>query len=47
MTATKDRLAFALREIGLDEMADLAATGHHDEYDGPLVFPISELVRES
>jgi hypothetical protein len=44
MTATKERLAAALRDIGLVTLADEAARGMYDDYESPLVFPLITLV---
>jgi len=44
VTATKDRLAAALREIGLSELADEAARGLYDDYESPMPFPLINLV---
>lgn len=41
---TKDKLAAALREIGLDAMADKAATGYWHDYLSPLASPMADLV---
>jgi hypothetical protein len=41
---TKDKLAAALREIGLDEMADKAATGYYHDFLSPLDLPEMQLV---
>ena len=41
---TKDRLAAALREIGLGDMAEKAAAGHYDDYESDLVTPCTQLV---
>ncbi|MGY2987732.1 hypothetical protein [Bradyrhizobium sp. USDA 4508] len=46
MTHTKDKLAAALRHVGLDEMAGRAATGYYDDYLSPLDSPCSMLVGE-
>ncbi len=43
---TRDRLAAALRDAGLDTLADRAATGEFDDYESPHAFPQVELVRE-
>jgi len=42
--STKDRLAETLREHGLDEMADLAAKGHYDDFESEIAFPLTKLV---
>jgi hypothetical protein len=41
---TKDKLAAALREIGLNEMADKAATGFWHDFLSPLELPTVNLV---
>lgn len=41
---TKDRLAAALRELNLDDMANRAASGWYDDYLSPLDAPIITLV---
>ena len=41
---TKDRLAAALREIGLDEIAREAERGLYDDYESPNAMPIHSLV---
>ncbi len=46
MTHTKDVLAAALREVGLTEMADKAATGYYHDYLSPLDFPELQLVND-
>jgi len=43
---TKDKLAAALREIGLDAMADKAATGYWHDFLSPLALPQLDLVIE-
>jgi hypothetical protein len=40
---TKDKLALALMEAGLDEMAARAATGHYHDFLSPLPFPEMQL----
>ena len=40
---TKDKLAAALREVGLDDMADKAATGYYHDFLSPLDFPEMQL----
>jgi hypothetical protein len=40
---TKDKLAAALREVGLDDMADKAATGYYHDFLSPLDFPELQL----
>ena len=42
--ATKDRLASALRDIGLTDLAAEAARGQYDDYESPLAFPLMTLV---
>lgn len=41
---TKDQLATALRDIGLDAMADRAATGYYHDFLSPLALPEMALV---
>jgi hypothetical protein len=41
---TKDMLAQALREVGLNELADKAATGYYHDYLSPLELPEIVLV---
>jgi hypothetical protein len=43
---TKDKLAEALREVGLDAMADKAATGYYHDYLSPLDMPEMVLVTQ-
>lgn len=43
MTHTKDRLAAALRDVGLNEMADRAAGGYYDDFLSPLDLPLTVL----
>ncbi len=43
---TKDKLAAALREIGLDEMAAKAAQGYYDDYESPLATPCLQLLAD-
>lgn len=43
---TKDKLAAALREVGLDDMADKAATGYYHDFLSPLDFPEMQLVAD-
>lgn len=43
MEATKERLAAALREIGLDLLADKAAAGDYDEYESDSALPLTDL----
>lgn len=40
------RLALALHERGLTEMADRAVLGHYSDFDSTLVFPKHTLVEE-
>jgi hypothetical protein len=42
--STKERLAAALREIGLSDLAEEAARGMFDDYESPMVFPLINLV---
>ena len=46
MTHTKDKLAAALREVGLNEMADKAATGWYHDFLSPLDFPELTLIHD-
>jgi hypothetical protein len=41
---TKDKLAAALRAVGLNEMADQAATGYYHDFLSPLALPEIALV---
>jgi hypothetical protein len=41
---TKDMLADALREIGLTEMADKAATGFYHDFLSPIALPEMALI---
>lgn len=41
---TKDRLAAALREIGLPDLAAEAERGVYDDYESPMPFPLINLV---
>jgi len=43
---TKDILAQALREIGLNEMADKAATGYYHDFLSPLATPEIQLAAD-
>jgi hypothetical protein len=43
---TKDKLAEALREVGLDKMAEKAATGYYHDYLSPLDLPEMQLMTE-
>lgn len=40
---TKDKLAAALREAGLDRMADKAAQGYYHDFLSPLALPCQQL----
>lgn len=42
---TRDKLADALRESGLVNLADRAATGEFDDFESPHAFPQIELVK--
>lgn len=42
--STKERLATALRGIGLPTLADEAARGMYDDYESEMVFPLITLV---
>jgi hypothetical protein len=44
MTHTKDKLAAALRKVGLTEMADQAEKGHYHDFLSPLDTPELVLV---
>ncbi len=44
MTHTKDKLALALSEAGLHEMAAKAATGYYHDFLSPLDLPAMTLV---
>jgi hypothetical protein len=46
MQHTKDQLAAALRDIGLDEMADRAATGWYHDFLSPLDMPELQLIHD-
>lgn len=46
MMHTKDKLAAALREVGLDHMAALAAEGHYHEFLSSLPLPLITLVTD-
>ncbi|WP_340667833.1 hypothetical protein [Bradyrhizobium ottawaense] len=41
---TKDKLASALREVGLDDMAAKAATGYYHDFLSPLDLPELTLI---
>ncbi|MCP3471443.1 hypothetical protein NLM33_18880 [Bradyrhizobium sp. CCGUVB1N3] len=43
---TKDKLAGALREVGLHEMAERAATGFYHDFLSPLDLPEMELEKD-
>jgi len=43
---TKDKLADALRAVGLDDMAVLAADGYYHDYLSPLVMPEITLIND-
>jgi predicted short-subunit dehydrogenase-like oxidoreductase (DUF2520 family) len=43
---TKDQLAAALREVGLDAMADKAATGYYHDFLSPLDLPEMQLAHD-
>ena len=43
---TKDKLAEALREVGLDAMADKAATGWYHDFLSPLDLPEMQLAND-
>lgn len=43
---TKDILAAALREVGLDAMADQAATGYYHDFLSPLDLPEMQLMHD-
>jgi hypothetical protein len=43
---TKDRLAAALREIGLTEMAHRATRGYYDDFLSELDMPAMQLIRD-
>lgn len=43
---TKDKLAAALREIGLDEMAVQAESGWYHDFLSPLAMPEMQLIRD-
>lgn len=43
---TKDMLAQALRDVGLDEMAGKAATGYYHDFLSPLATPEMQLVSD-
>lgn len=46
MRASDAKLAAALQEAGLDEMAGLARAGHYNEFFGPLGTPELALIAE-
>jgi hypothetical protein len=43
---TKDKLAAALREVGLNKMADKAAEGYYHDFLSPLATPTMQLVND-
>lgn len=43
---TKDKLAAALRELGLNDMAERAADGMYHDFLSPLAMPEMHLIRE-
>lgn len=43
---TKNKLAEALRKIGLNDMAERAATGYYDDYESELAAPCIQLVAD-
>lgn len=43
---TKDKLAAALRAIGLNEMADKAATGYYHDFLSPIELPEIQLIND-
>ncbi len=43
---TKERLAQALREAGLTDMAERAARGYYDDYESELDAPCMALVKD-
>ena len=43
---TKDKLAAALRDVGLAKMADKAATGYYHDYLSPLDLPEIQLMHD-
>jgi hypothetical protein len=46
MMHTKDKLAAALCECGLDEMANAAANGYYDDFLSPLDMPTTQLIKD-
>lgn len=46
MAHTKDLLAAALREAGLDDMADKAAEGYYHDFLSPLATPEMQLAED-
>ena len=46
MTHTKDILAGALREAGLNDMANQAATGYYHDFLSPLDLPETQLLTD-
>ena len=43
---SKDKLAEALRNVGLNQMADRAAEGYYHDFMSPLPLPEMQLVRD-
>ena len=43
---TKDKLAVALSDIGLDDMATKAANGYYDDFLSPIAMPMTALLAE-
>lgn len=43
----KERLAAALGEAGLVAMSERAARGYYADFESPLTFPITQLVRSA
>jgi hypothetical protein len=46
MIATKDKLAKALVEAGLERMAIMAEAGFYDDFLSPIAFPITQLLAD-
>jgi len=46
MQHTKDKLAEALREVGLHAMAEKAETGYYHDYLSPLALPETQLIED-
>jgi hypothetical protein len=42
--SSKEKLAAALREVGLEHMALEAEDGYYDDFESPLAMPINQLV---